>query len=272
MVSLTSRTICFLLLRAQGMPNATSLSMNETHRDLQSSGSPGDSCVSDAACDSGHCLGGTCCDPDATTWTNCEACGFDAGFCSACLPGFSWVNGAGCVAPCGHESYGCKIDCQQDDGPAPCGKSCCDLFQEASADLHDSSGSSPAGEPGCDLVLETVQRQCEVCSSCQVETVEAEARLLRLPRAGWRSTSGAVAPAALGMAAVLGGAAVALGRRGAAPEPAGAPEVDEEVVPIRAPRAPLAAGAQGPAATHGAGQRLWAAGSLGCLRLRCLHT
>lgn len=238
---MVSWTRCLLVLLFHGMPIATS----------SSSSSPGDPCLAAAACDSGHCLGGTCCDPDAKVWTNCANCSYDAGFCSMCLPGYSWVSGAGCVAPCQHEKSGCKIDCQQDDGPASCGKSCCDFFQEASAELHGGFSSNPPEEPGCNLVLEVAGHQCEVCSSCRVVTEEAEARLLRLPRA-WRSSSGAAAAAlaALGTAALLGGAVVGLRRWGAASELSRAraaevwpqsksKEEGEEAVPINSVECPV---------------------------------
>merc|ERR1719291_672622 len=84
------------------MPIASSLSLNESRRDVeQASGQPGDPCADAASCDSGQCLGGTCCQPNPTAWTNCADCGWNAGFCLACVTGYSWVTGAGCTAPGG---------------------------------------------------------------------------------------------------------------------------------------------------------------------------
>jgi len=61
---------------------------------------PGSACSAASDCTSNQCLGGFCCQPSPTTWTNCASCGYAAassgGWCLACLTGYSWVAGSGC--------------------------------------------------------------------------------------------------------------------------------------------------------------------------------
>ncbi|CAK0847740.1 unnamed protein product [Prorocentrum cordatum] len=143
---------------------------------------------------------------------------------------------------CEHKSDGCEIDCQVDGSPLECdGTSCCELFQEALAELHGDGGSSdPSAEVGCGMVLEVVQQRCESCSACRAGAAEGGARVLTDGALAGRRPSGAAAAAALaalGAAAVLGGAAAALGRGGAARARAAAREAGpqatlEENAPI----------------------------------------
>jgi len=68
---------------------------------------PGAPCTGEANCILGHCLGGFCCQPyPPSTYTNCADCslvitgptGNAGGWCAACISGYSWVSGTGCVA------------------------------------------------------------------------------------------------------------------------------------------------------------------------------
>ncbi|CAK0860401.1 unnamed protein product [Prorocentrum cordatum] len=126
---------------------------------------------------------------------------------------------------CERKGDGCEIESSDGGSPAECGgSSCCELFREALADLHQDGGNSdPNAEVSCGEVLEVV------CSACEA-SAEAGSKWARLVMDGLalagRGSSGAAAAAALatlGAAAVLGGrAAAALRRWGAAPAPAAA--------------------------------------------------
>jgi len=117
----------------------------------------------------------------------------------------------------------CEVKCAA-AGLAACGKTCCELHEEALEELHQGDSGDPDAEVKCDKVHRIVQRRCQFCALCHVKDAN---RLLTdkkwlltdgLPRAGQWSLPGA-ATAAL---AALGAAAVAFGRWRAAQAPAGA--------------------------------------------------
>lgn len=146
---------------------------------------PGTACGKDEHCESGLCLGGSCCNKNEVV-LNCEACGPPHGWCAKCVPGASWVQEVGCAFP------------SDDDGGA----------------ATESSPASLAQAEAKALQSDAVKSMSRLWQAARAHLRRGGDAALQVRPLGWAAPVPALAAAAASVAALAAVArSVLVGRR-----------------------------------------------------------